>query len=83
MSRLLGSVPVAGFFAAGELGPVGSKNFLQCQPATEPDEKSDRTAATTRLVIMPNRPTRQLRQLLEASRHERGEGGRRARALLR
>jgi hypothetical protein len=38
MSRLLGSVPVAGFFAAGELGPVGSKNFLQCQPATEPDE---------------------------------------------
>jgi small ligand-binding sensory domain FIST len=25
---LLGGVPVAGFFAAGELGPVGGKNFL-------------------------------------------------------
>jgi small ligand-binding sensory domain FIST len=25
---LLGDVPVAGFFAAGELGPVGGKNFL-------------------------------------------------------
>jgi hypothetical protein len=25
---LLGDVPVAGFFAAGELGPVASKNFL-------------------------------------------------------
>jgi len=28
MSGLLGDVPLAGFFAAGELGPVGSKNFL-------------------------------------------------------
>jgi small ligand-binding sensory domain FIST len=25
---LLGDAPVAGFFAAGELGPVGGKNFL-------------------------------------------------------
>jgi small ligand-binding sensory domain FIST len=28
MSDLLGGVPLAGFFAAGELGPVGGKNFL-------------------------------------------------------
>ena len=28
VSALLGGVPVAGFFAAGELGPVGGKNFL-------------------------------------------------------
>jgi small ligand-binding sensory domain FIST len=28
VSDLLGDVPVAGFFAAGELGPVGGKNFL-------------------------------------------------------
>lgn len=28
VSDLLGSVPLAGFFAAGELGPVGGKNFL-------------------------------------------------------
>jgi small ligand-binding sensory domain FIST len=28
VSELLGGVPVAGFFAAGELGPVGGKNFL-------------------------------------------------------
>jgi len=28
VSDLLGGVPVAGFFAAGELGPVGGKNFL-------------------------------------------------------
>ena len=28
MSDLLGGVPVAGFFAAGEVGPVGGKNFL-------------------------------------------------------
>ena len=24
----LGSIPVGGFFAAGEIGPVGGKNFL-------------------------------------------------------
>jgi small ligand-binding sensory domain FIST len=24
----LGPVPLAGFFAAGELGPVGAKNFI-------------------------------------------------------
>jgi small ligand-binding sensory domain FIST len=28
ISDLLGGVPAAGFFAAGELGPVGGKNFL-------------------------------------------------------
>ena len=28
LSDLLGGMPVAGFFAAGELGPVGGKNFL-------------------------------------------------------
>jgi small ligand-binding sensory domain FIST len=28
VSEVLGGVPVAGFFAAGELGPVGGKNFL-------------------------------------------------------
>jgi len=28
VSDLLGGVPVAGFFAAGELGPVGGKNYL-------------------------------------------------------
>jgi small ligand-binding sensory domain FIST len=26
--QVLGSIPVAGFFAAGELGPVGEKNFI-------------------------------------------------------
>jgi small ligand-binding sensory domain FIST len=28
ISDLLGDIPLAGFFAAGELGSVGSKNFL-------------------------------------------------------
>ncbi|HEX2090119.1 MAG TPA: FIST N-terminal domain-containing protein [Actinomycetota bacterium] len=28
VSKYLGGVPVAGFFCAGELGPVGGKNFL-------------------------------------------------------
>jgi small ligand-binding sensory domain FIST len=28
MSDVLGDVPLAGFFAAGELGPVGGRNFL-------------------------------------------------------
>ena len=26
--QVLGAIPVAGFFAAGELGPVGQKNFI-------------------------------------------------------
>lgn len=26
--QILGSIPLAGFFAAGELGPVGSKNYI-------------------------------------------------------
>jgi len=26
--RELGPIPLAGFFAAGELGPVGGRNFL-------------------------------------------------------
>ena len=28
MSDLLGPVPLAGFFAAGEIGPVGGQNFI-------------------------------------------------------
>jgi small ligand-binding sensory domain FIST len=28
VSDLLGDPPLAGFFAAGELGPVGTRNFL-------------------------------------------------------
>ena len=28
MAKLLGEIPVAGFFCAGELGPVGGQNFL-------------------------------------------------------
>ena len=28
VAKLLGDIPVAGFFCAGELGPVGGKNFL-------------------------------------------------------
>ena len=28
LEETLGPVPVAGFFAAGELGPVGGRNFL-------------------------------------------------------
>jgi small ligand-binding sensory domain FIST len=28
VSQILGGIPLAGFFAAGELGPVGGKNFL-------------------------------------------------------
>jgi len=34
VSDLLGGVPVAGFFAAGELGPVGGKNFLHGSTAS-------------------------------------------------
>jgi len=26
--QILGDIPIAGFFAAGELGPVGDKNFI-------------------------------------------------------
>jgi small ligand-binding sensory domain FIST len=28
ISEMLGKIPVAGFFAAGELGPIGGKNFM-------------------------------------------------------
>ena len=28
VSDLLGDPPLAGFFAAGELGPIGTRNFL-------------------------------------------------------
>ncbi|HTV10591.1 MAG TPA: FIST N-terminal domain-containing protein [Acidimicrobiales bacterium] len=28
LAKLLGEIPVAGFFCAGEIGPVGGKNFL-------------------------------------------------------
>jgi small ligand-binding sensory domain FIST len=28
MADLLGPVPLAGFFAAGEIGPVGGQNFV-------------------------------------------------------
>jgi small ligand-binding sensory domain FIST len=28
LAETLGEIPMAGFFAAGELGPVGGRNFL-------------------------------------------------------
>ena len=28
LAEVLGKIPVAGFFCAGELGPVGGQNFL-------------------------------------------------------
>jgi len=28
LAEALGTIPVAGFFCAGELGPVGGRNFL-------------------------------------------------------
>ena len=28
MHRVFGDIPIAGFFAAGEIGPVAGKNFL-------------------------------------------------------
>jgi small ligand-binding sensory domain FIST len=28
VSSVLGGIPMAGFFCAGELGPVGGRNFL-------------------------------------------------------
>ena len=28
VGELLGNIPLAGFFAMGEIGPVGGKNFL-------------------------------------------------------
>jgi small ligand-binding sensory domain FIST len=34
VAKILGEVPVAGFFAAGELGPVGGKNFLHAFSAS-------------------------------------------------
>ena len=42
LQQQLGSIPVAGFFAQGEVGPVGGKNFLHGYTASiaifsEPD----------------------------------------------
>lgn len=34
VAKILGEVPVAGFFAAGELGPVGGRNFLHAFSAS-------------------------------------------------
>ena len=28
IQRILGHIPLAGFFAQGELGPVGDKNYI-------------------------------------------------------
>ena len=28
LAKVLGDIPVAGFFCAGELGPVGGRNYL-------------------------------------------------------
>ncbi|MCP3696817.1 MAG: hypothetical protein GY917_31765, partial [Planctomycetaceae bacterium] len=28
VDQVLGSIPLAGFFAAGEIGPIGKKNFM-------------------------------------------------------
>ena len=33
LSEHLGSIPVAGIFAQGELGPVGGKTYMALQPA--------------------------------------------------
>ena len=34
LQEALGTVPIAGFFASGEIGPVGNKNFLHGFTAT-------------------------------------------------
>ena len=34
VARMLGEIPVAGFFCAGELGPVGGQNFLHAFTAS-------------------------------------------------
>jgi small ligand-binding sensory domain FIST len=34
LERELGAVPMAGFFAAGEIGPVGGRSFLHGFTAT-------------------------------------------------
>ena len=34
LAKMLGEVPVAGFFCAGELGPVGGQNYLHAYTAS-------------------------------------------------
>jgi small ligand-binding sensory domain FIST len=34
LAKMLGEIPVAGFFCAGELGPVGGRNFLHAYTAS-------------------------------------------------
>ena len=34
LTTMLGEIPVAGFFCAGELGPVGGQNFLHAFTAS-------------------------------------------------
>ena len=34
VARMLGEIPLAGFFCAGELGPVGGQNFLHAFTAS-------------------------------------------------
>lgn len=34
LAKMLGEIPVAGFFCAGELGPVGGQNFLHAFTAS-------------------------------------------------
>ena len=34
LAEMLGEIPVAGFFCAGELGPVGGQNFLHAFTAS-------------------------------------------------
>ena len=34
LAEVLGKIPVAGFFCAGELGPVGGQNFLHAYTAS-------------------------------------------------
>jgi small ligand-binding sensory domain FIST len=34
LATMLGNIPVAGFFCAGELGPVGGQNFLHAYTAS-------------------------------------------------
>jgi len=45
IAKALGKIPVAGFFCAGELGPVGGQNFLHAFTASIalfPDAPPDR-----------------------------------------
>ena len=46
IQKYLGDIPLAGFFAAGEIGPIGGKNFMHGFTASivmfEPREETER-----------------------------------------